>query len=62
MSPEMVSGLVERGMKDSVMLDSAGLERSLPMIKTIVKGLLLRDLYDDAYYFQVFKWNESGFP
>lgn len=53
MSPEMVSGLVERGMKDSVMLDSAGLERSLPMIKTIVKGLLLRDLYDDAYYFQV---------
>lgn len=53
MSPEMVSGLVERGMKDSVMLDSAGLERSLPMIKTIVKGLLLRDLYDDAYYSQV---------
>jgi len=53
MSPEMVSGLVERGKKDSVMLDSAGLERSLPMIKTIVKGLLLRDLYDDAYYFQV---------
>lgn len=53
MSPEMVSGLVERGKKDSVMLDSAGLERSLPMIKTIVKGLLLRDLYNDAYYFQV---------
>lgn len=49
---EMIESLVARGVHDGVEADSAALERSLPMIKAIVKGLMMRDLYEDYGYFK----------
>ena len=44
---------MQLGVADSVKLDSAQLERSRPMIETIVKGIIARDLFDTSAYFRV---------
>lgn len=49
----MMDDIVKLGVADSVKLDSAQLERSRPMIKTIVKGIIARDLFDTSAYFRV---------
>lgn len=49
----MMNDIVQLGVADSVKLDSAQLERSRPMIETIVKGIIARDLFDTSAYFCV---------
>lgn len=49
----MIDDIVKLGVTDSVKLDSAQLERSRPMIETIVKGVIARDLFDTSAYFRV---------
>lgn len=49
----MMEDIVKLGVADSVKLDSAQLERSRPMIETIVKGIIARDLFDTSAYFRV---------
>lgn len=49
----MMDDIVKLGVADSVKLDSAQLERSRPMIETIVKGIIARDLFDTSAYFRV---------
>lgn len=49
----MIDDIVKLGVADSVKLDSAQLERSRPMIETIVKGVIARDLFDTSAYFRV---------
>lgn len=49
----MMDDIVKLGVADSVKLDSAQLERSRPMIETIVKGIIARDLFDTSAYFCV---------
>ena len=49
----MIDDIVKLGVADSVRLDSVQLERSRPMIETIVKGIIARDLFDTSAYFRV---------
>ena len=49
----MIGDIVKLGVADSVKLDSVQLERSRPMIETIVKGIIARDLFDTSAYFRV---------
>lgn len=49
----MMDDIVKLGVADSVKLDPAQLERSRPMIETIVKGIIARDLFDTSAYFRV---------
>lgn len=49
----MIDDIVKLGVADSVKLDSVQLERSRPMIGTIVKGIIARDLFDTSAYFRV---------
>ncbi len=49
----MIDDIVKLGVADSVKLDSVQLERSRPMIETIVKGIIARDLLDTSAYFRV---------
>lgn len=49
----MMDDIVKLGVADSVKLDSVQLERSRPMIETIVKGIIARDLFDTSAYFRV---------
>ncbi len=49
----MMDDIVKLGVADSVKLDPAQLERSRPMIETIVKGVIARDLFDTSAYFRV---------
>lgn len=52
-TPEMLDEVVALGRADSVMPDSAMLEKSRPLIATIVKGLIARDLFESTDYFRV---------
>ena len=52
-TPEMLEEVVALGRADSVMPDSAMLEKSRPLIATIVKGLIARDLFESTDYFRV---------
>lgn len=49
----MIDDIVKLGVADSVKLDSVQLERSRPMIETIVKGVIARDLFDTSAYFRM---------
>lgn len=51
-TPEMLDEVVALGRADSVMPDSAMLEKSRPLIATIVKGLIARDLFESTDYFR----------
>lgn len=50
---EMLDEVVALGRADSVMPDSAMFEKSRPLIATIVKGLIARDLFESTDYFRV---------
>lgn len=52
-TPEMLDEVVALGRADSVMPDSAMFEKSRPLIATIVKGLIARDLFESTDYFRV---------
>ncbi|MDE7126248.1 MAG: hypothetical protein K2O12_07225, partial [Muribaculaceae bacterium] len=50
---KMFVDLVARGDQDSVACDRVGLERSLPMIRCVMKGLIMRELFEDGSYYRV---------
>ena len=50
---EMMQGLIARGEKDGVKFDEKGYEVSCEYLRTILKGLLARDLYEDSSYYRV---------
>lgn len=52
-TPEMLDEVVALGRADSMMPDSAMFEKSRPLIATIVKGLIARDLFESTDYFRV---------
>jgi carboxyl-terminal processing protease len=47
---DLIAKLVARGEEDGVKENAEQLERSLPMFKAIIKGLMMRDLYENGYY------------
>lgn len=49
---QMVEQLVARGEKDSIACNREELERSLPMVKSVLKGLIMRDLFEDGSYYR----------
>ena len=50
---EMMNEMVTLGQSDSIPLNQEQYERSLPMMRTIVKAIIGRDLFDTATYFKV---------
>lgn len=49
-TPEMVEALVARGEAEGLERNDEQLQRSLPLIEAVLKGLLVRDLYEDGIY------------
>ena len=49
-SPEMISALVAVGEKDGVEPNPEQLDRSLPIIKAVIRGLIARDIYENGTY------------
>lgn len=49
-TPDMVEDLVARGEAEGVERNDEQLQRSLPIIEAVIKGLLARDLYEDGIY------------
>lgn len=52
-TPEMLRGIVEAGTADSVKYDDAQFTTSRPMMSTVIKGLIGRDLFEQATYFKI---------
>ena len=52
-TPEMLRGIVEAGTADSVKYDDAQFTTSRPMMTTVIKGLIGRDLFEQATYFKI---------
>lgn len=50
---DIIDRMVEMGVRDSVPLNEEQLQRSLPMIKAILKGLIGSDTYDRTLYYKV---------
>lgn len=50
--PEIIDGLTERGVADSIPVDPAGLSKSRPMLEAVIKGLLARDIFEDGQYYR----------
>ncbi len=51
-TPEMVEDLVARGERDSIPCNREELERSMPVVLNVVKGLIMRDLFDEGSYYR----------
>ncbi|MCM1076117.1 MAG: S41 family peptidase [Bacteroides sp.] len=52
-TPEIMTALIERGKKDGVEFNEKDYERSRPILEAIVKGLIGRDIYEQATYSKV---------
>ncbi len=50
---DMIEQLVARGEQDSIVCNREQLAISLPTIKCVVKGLIMRDIFDDSSYYRV---------
>lgn len=50
---EMMDDMVKLGQSDSIKFNREQYDRSLPMMRTIVKAIIGRDLFDTATYFKV---------
>lgn len=48
--PEMIEEMVAKGEAAGLERNDEQLQRSLPIIKAVIKGLLARDLYEDGIY------------
>lgn len=48
--PDIIEGLVAKGEAEGLTRNEEQLERSLPIIEAVIKGLLARDLYEDGIY------------
>lgn len=52
-TPEMLDGLRALGEKEGVKFDQEQYDRSLPVIQTIMKALIGRDLFTQSTYFRI---------
>jgi carboxyl-terminal processing protease len=52
-SDKMIEGIVEIGEKEGVKLNQESLNTSRPLIATVVKGMMFKDLFEDASYYRV---------
>ncbi len=52
-SDEMMQGLIARGEKEGVKFNAEQYDTSREYMRTIMKGLVARDLYEDASYYRV---------
>ena len=52
-SQEIIDGLVKAGEDEGVPLNKEGLETSLPVLEGVIKGLMVRDIYDNGVYGRV---------
>lgn len=50
---DMIEDLIVRGEHDSIACNREELARSLPTLRAVVKGLFMRDLFEDGAYYQV---------
>ncbi len=57
---EMLDGLTNFGEEDGVELNREEFEKSLPLIKAQVKGLIARDIWDMSEYFQIVNKRDEG--
>lgn len=53
-SPEMLRELYDMAEKDGVKFNEEEARKSEPLFKTVIKGLIGRDTYDNPTYFKVF--------
>lgn len=49
----MLDSIVKLGEADSIPFDSVQFNRSKPVVETVVKGLIARDLFDSTDYFRI---------
>ena len=49
-TPDIIEGLVAKGEAEGLERNEEQLQRSLPIIEAVIKGLLARDLYEDGIY------------
>jgi carboxyl-terminal processing protease len=49
----MIEGIVEIGEKEGVKLNQESLNTSRPLISTVIKGMMFKDLFEDASYYRV---------
>lgn len=52
-NPEMMQEIVKMGENDSVKYNAEQFDRSAPMMRTIIKGIIGRDLFTTSTYFKV---------
>lgn len=52
-TPEMMQGLIDTGIRDSVEFKQEAYDISRPYLETILKGLIGRDLFEQSTYFRV---------
>lgn len=52
-SRQLIDALIERGKNEGVEPDEEQLAISRPMIEAVIKGILVRDLYEDGSYFRM---------
>lgn len=50
LSQEMLDGLIAKGSEEEVTFDQGQFDRSRPLIEAVIRGLLVRDLYEDGVY------------
>lgn len=58
---EMLDRVNEMAEKDKVEFNAAEFERSKPLFKMVIKGLIGRDVYDNATYFKVYNTHDPIF-
>ncbi len=52
-TPELMQGLIDLGVKEGVEYDEEGYNTSAEFLKTILKGLIGRDLFEQEMYYRI---------
>lgn len=60
-TPEMLDALRALADKEGVKFDQEQFDRSAPLFRMVIKGLIGRDIYDNATYFKVFNSHDPIF-
>lgn len=60
-TPDMLEALRAMADKEGVEFDREQFERSAPLFRMVIKGLIGRDIYDNATYFKVFNSHDPIF-
>lgn len=60
-TPAMLSEIKEMAEKEEVKFDEEEYERSLPLMRMMIKGLIGRDVYENATFFKVYNEHDPLF-